>query len=57
VTPRTDPGEPGAEPPRQAATWRVLVGMQLAVITIILVTIAVVFLVGLYDSLFVQRSL
>lgn len=42
---------------REHTIWRVLVGVQATVWIAILVTLLVVFLVGLFGSLFVQRSI
>ena len=54
----TDATEPVAgEPWSEVRTWRLLVGMQAAVIAVILLSILVIFLVGLFGSLFVQRAI
>jgi len=45
------------EPPRQTTVWRILVGAQLTVATVIILSIAAIFLIGLFGSLFVQRGI
>jgi hypothetical protein len=42
---------------REARSWRLLVGMQATVIAAILLSILLIFLVGLFAGIFVQRSL
>ncbi len=44
--------------PRPETTiWRVLVGIQATVILLILASLLVIFLLGVFGSLFAQRSL
>lgn len=42
---------------RQRTAWRLLVGMQATVWIVIIASLLIIFVVGLFSSLFAQRSL